>query len=129
MNEAIEEMRVLIVEDEAAIREITAAELREAGYEVVEAETGDKALSMLQQGEMPDVLFTDIRLPGKADGWTVAERFRAVSPTLPVLYATGYSVSQNPVEGSLFFRKPYRPSQVVWAIVALTGRRPEKSPE
>jgi CheY-like chemotaxis protein len=119
-------MRILLVEDEAAIREITASELRDSGYEVIEAETGDEALSFLDKGDLPDVLFTDIRLPGKADGWAVAEQFRAAKPSLPVLYATGYSVSQNPVEGSLFFRKPYRPSQVVWAIVALTGRRPEQ---
>jgi CheY-like chemotaxis protein len=119
-------MRILIVEDEAAIREITASELRDAGYDVIEAETGDEALDFLHQGNLPDVLFTDIRLPGEADGWTVAKRFRTANPKLPVLYATGYSVSQNPVEGSLFFRKPYRPSQVVWAIIALTGRRPEQ---
>jgi CheY-like chemotaxis protein len=120
-------MRVLIVEDEDTIREITAAELREAGYNVLEAPTGDEALAMLHRGEMPDVLFTDIRLPGKTDGWKVAKQFRAAAPNLPVLYATGYSGSHDPVEGSIFFRKPYRPSQIQWAIAALTGRRDPES--
>jgi CheY-like chemotaxis protein len=122
-------MRVLIVEDEDAIREITAAELREAGYDVVEATTGDEALAMLQRGEMPDVLFTDIRLPGKTDGWKVAKQFRAAAPNLPILYATGYSVSHNPVEGSIFLRKPYRPSQIQWAIAALIGDRLDQESE
>lgn len=107
------------------VREVAVQELIEAGYEVVEAGSGDDALHHLRDGPEIDVLFTDIRMPGSLDGWQLAERFRAARPSLLVLYATGYAASQTPVTGSLFFRKPYKMSQVIWGIRALTGRTSE----
>ncbi len=114
-------MRVLVVEDEALVREIAVEELVDAGYEVLEAGSGDEALRYLTGGPKIDVLFTDIRMPGAVDGWQLAERYRAAHPDLLVLYATAYATNQTPVTGSLFFRKPYKMSQVIWGIRALTG--------
>jgi|SRR3954451_4086413 CheY-like chemotaxis protein len=75
-------MNVLVVEDEWLVRELIVAELLEAGFDVVEAESGEAALARYHN---PDVLFTDVRLPGRIDGWDVAERCRASNSDLPVV--------------------------------------------
>jgi DNA-binding NtrC family response regulator len=72
-----------------------------------------------------DALFTDIRLPGRVDGWDIAEHCRNVDPELPVVYATGYShATHRPVPGSRFFHKPYRLDRVIAEIWELLGNRP-----
>jgi CheY-like chemotaxis protein len=113
-------MRVLMVEDEALIREIIGTELRDAGCDVILAECASSALARIAD-PAPDVLFTDIRLKEHAlDGWHVAERYREVYPALPVVYATAFSeVKPRPVSGSLLLRKPYRPSEVMRSFDAL----------
>ena len=112
---------ILVVEDEELVRETIAAELRDAGYIVIEAETAEQGLNVLE--EMPvGVLFTDIRLPGKMNGWELAERARSLHPELPVIYATGFSAEEpRLVSDSIFLRKPYLPSAVIAAIARLTG--------
>ena len=114
-------MKVLFVEDEELLRQLAANELRDAGYEVVEPENGTQALEQCGDREL-DVLFTDIRLPGELDGWEIAERCRDKNPSLPVIYATGYSpVDPRPVPRSLLFMKPYRFSTILAAINDLTS--------
>ena len=113
---------VLVVEDEVLIREILARELEDAGYAVLEAETGEQALSLLRiWQDRIDWLFTDIRLPGGIDGWRLAEEFRLSHPLRPVVYATAFSEEwPQQVPGSIFLRKPYRPAQVAAAFRRLT---------
>jgi DNA-binding NtrC family response regulator len=66
------------------------------------------------------VLVTDIRLPGRIDGWQIAERCREHDPDLPVIYATAFStVAARPVRGSLSLMKPYHPGEVVEAVKEL----------
>jgi len=106
--------RILLVEDEFLLRQVIAEELTDAGYEVVEA--GDGASAMAAVADV-DLLFTDIRLPGGVDGWSIAERARELRPGLPVIYATGYSAeTPRHVPGSRFFAKPYRVGAVLDAI-------------
>ena len=87
-------MKVLVVEDEWLVRELIVGELLDEGFDVVEAESGEAALARYHEHN-PDVLFTDIRLPGQIDGWDVAERCRASNSELPVVYATGRSSSAS----------------------------------
>jgi CheY-like chemotaxis protein len=69
-----------------------------------------------------DVLVTDIRLPGKVDGWQIAERSREYNPDLPVIYATGFSpVAPRPVAGSLLLHKPFLPQEIVRAVRQVTA--------
>ena len=82
--------RVLLVEDEFLVRSVLADELRDQGYEVVEAETGDRAAQLLECKSF-DVLLTDVRMPGKLDGIDLAHRARSARPTLPVLVVSGYA--------------------------------------
>jgi CheY-like chemotaxis protein len=80
-------MKVLLVEDEALVRMMAVETLEDAGFEVIEAATGEEAIEACKTHHA-DVLFTDIRLPGELSGWDVAEHCRAQHPDLPVIYAT-----------------------------------------
>ena len=117
-------MRILVVEDDPLIREFVVEALREEGYEVIHAASGEEALAWYRRGAA-DVLVTDIRLPGKIDGWQIAERCREHDPQLPVIYATGFSpVAARPVPGSVSLQKPYQPEEVVKAVQEMSrGRR------
>ncbi len=111
---------VLIVEDEALVREVAVAEFTDAGFVVIEAIDGPSALSHLGPGAAIDVLFTDIRLPGTLDGWAIARYARSVHPALPVIYATGFpGDGLAMVEGGRFIGKPYLPTAIVAAARAL----------
>jgi CheY-like chemotaxis protein len=81
---------VLVVEDDANVREYTVELLRELGYLVVEAEDAPSALRQLQRFESIDLLFTDIGLPAMT-GRELAEEARRRRPRLKVLYTTGYA--------------------------------------
>ena len=101
------EHTVLVVEDESLLRMELVDELTAAGWQIHEAATGEEALKLLAREGRIDFLVTDIRLPGKADGWAVAEAFRASYPDKAVIY-----VSANPelahrrVPASVFLSKP-----------------------
>ncbi len=111
---------VLVVEDEALVRDMIAEELRDAGYDVLEAGDGEVASGFLTTSEAVDVLFTDIRLPGQLDGWAIARLARQLRSNLPVIYATGYTVDRSAeVPGAIFLNKPYHPSQIVETIERL----------
>ena len=104
---------VLLVEDEFLIREMIAEELREAGLNVIEAENGDLAADVIAARDDIALLFTDIKLPGCTDGWEVARRARQRFRSLPVVYASGHTISRDAeVPNAIFFNKPYKPSAV-----------------
>jgi CheY-like chemotaxis protein len=111
---------VLVVEDEYLVRDLVAREISEAGFGVVEAETAEEGLRIIEEQAI-SLLFTDIRLPGSMDGWGLAEQARKLTPDLPVIYATGYSDgAPRLVSGGVFLRKPYVPSAVIEHIRRLT---------
>jgi len=107
MNAARAEFTVLVVEDEWLLRMELADELLLAGWRVREAASGEEALALLGREPGIDFLITDIRLGGAADGWDVADAFRAGHPDGAVIY-----VSANPdlaarrARGSVFLGKP-----------------------
>lgn len=111
---------VLIVEDEPLVLDMISQELIDQGFAVLEADTAEAALSIIESGQPIDVLFTDIRLPGEMDGWRLAAIVRESNPTLPVIYATGYTVERAAqVPGSVFLKKPYKPSTIAETIRSL----------
>ncbi|WP_340672337.1 response regulator transcription factor [Bradyrhizobium ottawaense] len=116
-------MSVLLVEDDPLIREFVVDALRDAGYHVIHASTGEEALAWCKR-HAADLLVTDIRLSGEVDGWQIAERCREHNPELPVIYATGFSpTAPRPVPGSRLLRKPYHPDEVVRMVKELGGKR------
>jgi len=109
-------VRILVVEDDPLICELVVEALREEGYDVIHAKNGEDALAWCER-QAADVLVTDIQLPGKIDGWQIAERCREHDPGLPVIYVTGFSAVQaRPVAGSLSLQKPYHPEDLVKAV-------------
>lgn len=82
--------RVVVVEDEAAMRLVMAEVLEELGHQVEMFEDGPIALSGLQDASRPDLLVTDVGLPGGLNGRQVADALRARYPGLKVLFVTGY---------------------------------------
>lgn len=109
------------MEDDPLIREFVVEALREEGFDVIHAADGEQALAWCGR-RAADVLVTDIRLPGKVDGWQIAERCREHNPNLPVIYATGFSpVAPRPVAGSLLLQKPFHPHEIVRAVRQVTA--------
>ena len=86
-----DEVRVLLVEDDAALAQMYRVKLERDGYTVQVAGDGVEALSMLT-GDLPDLIFLDVRLPGM-DGLTFLERLRGDSRTknVPVVIVSNYS--------------------------------------
>jgi CheY-like chemotaxis protein len=98
----------LVVEDDWFIREDIAAQFREEGWEVLEAETGAQALELLREGQSIDILVTDITLADSITGWEVAEALRHLHPQVPVIYASGgRDIESRRVLDSVSVSKPF----------------------
>jgi CheY-like chemotaxis protein len=83
---------ILLVEDNEAVRQYGSAALRELGYRVIEAPDAAAAIAVLDnQAEPVALLFTDVILPGGANGRELADQAHARRPLLPVLFTTGYT--------------------------------------
>lgn len=99
----------MVVEDEWLVRMEIADALTEAGWTVVEAATGEVAITVLEQAPRIDLLVTDIRLTGPVTGWDVAEKYRAARSDVVVIYCSGNPTDKaRQVEGSVFLPKPCR---------------------
>jgi two-component system CheB/CheR fusion protein len=111
---------LLVVEDEPLVKDSLALELEDAGFEVIAAESGDEASYILPRMRRIDLLLTDIRMPGKINGWALADMARSRRPNLPVIYTSGFSPQQGrDVEGGIFLPKPYRIGEILNAIEEL----------
>jgi CheY-like chemotaxis protein len=107
---------VLVVEDEWFLRDSIARHLREARLDVLEAGTGELALSHLEAGRSIGLVFTDIQLGGRVTGWDVGARYRKAFPEIPIIYTSGTAVAAKFTDPrSLFFPKPYEPNAIIKA--------------
>ena len=108
---------ILVVDDEATIRSLTGSILRQAGYEVHEAGSGEEALRMLEaEIRQPNLLLTDIVMPG-VNGLTLAARIHHSYPDLGVLFMSGYaSEYEDELSGSICLQKPFKPAQLLAAV-------------
>ena len=107
---------VLVVDDNLMVRDVAAAILEEAGYEVVLAANGTEAMDMLEQHPEIALLFTDVVMPG-VDGFMLADMAKIRWPMLKVLYATGFmeiatARSKPGVLHGPIIDKPYRSEQL-----------------
>jgi nitrogen-specific signal transduction histidine kinase/ActR/RegA family two-component response regulator len=124
---------ILVVEDEPAVRFLSARQLRKLGYRILEASSGAEALSIWRQhaGEI-DLLFTDIVMPDGMTGSELAETLLAEKPGLKIIYASGYSLDVVEQEFSLrkgasFLHKPYSAAAVSNLIRTLLDGRPRQA--
>ncbi|MDR3537192.1 MAG: CHASE3 domain-containing protein [Acetobacteraceae bacterium] len=109
---------VLVVEDEAAVREIACAILGDLGYHVLEATDGEDALRVFgAHAAAIDLLLTDVVLPGKVRGRELSERILAVRPAVRVLFMSGYTENSIVHHGRLddgvqLIGKPFKREQL-----------------
>ena len=119
---------ILVIEDEALVRELGEAALAEAGYTVLQAADGPAGLALLDTHPDIALLFTDVMLAGPLNGRHVADQALARRPGLPVLFTTGYSrdaiVHDGRVdEGLDLLPKPF----TAQALVAKVGQMLEEA--
>ncbi len=119
--------RILVVEDEDAIREFVVINLKRAGYEVVEANCGEAALQKYEQenGNF-DVAILDIMMPG-IDGFTVCRELRQKSGNIGIIMLTARTQEMDKVSGLMlgaddYVTKPFSPSELVARVDALYRR-------
>ncbi|WP_137124621.1 ATP-binding protein [Roseomonas sp. HF4] len=112
--------RVLLVEDEAALRLLARRALTEAGHVVEVAEDAEAALAAVEAGFRPDLLVSDVTMPGEMDGLGLAEALRARLPGLPVILVSGYAAATVGEglagRGVRFLEKPFRMAELVAAV-------------
>jgi CheY-like chemotaxis protein len=81
---------VLVAEDEVLIRWVVAEHLRERGYRVIEAGSGDEAIDILRRTALTvDVVFADVQMPGSMDGFAVARWVRQQRPNIKTVLTSG----------------------------------------
>lgn len=118
--------KVLILEDEQNIRSFVVINLKRAGYEVIEAETGQEALDKLQQFPDIGVAILDIMLPD-IDGFEVCRRIRATSMQIGVIMLTARTQEMDKITGLMtgaddYVTKPFSPAELTARIDALFRR-------
>ena len=108
---------VLVVEDELLIRLMLSDRLRDVGYRVIEACNSDEAL-VLMGTSVPDLIISDVRMPGSLDGLGLLAVVRETLPTLPVIITSGHlQATVATADGATqFVAKPYSLELVIKAV-------------
>ncbi len=108
---------ILVVEDEVLIRIDISEALRSEGFEVLEASNADEAISILACGVAVAMVFTDIRMPGKADGLDLARYVRTNHRTTKVMITSGhFPAHQLEAEFGQLISKPYTHERIIEEI-------------
>ena len=118
--------KILVLEDEAGIRSFIAINLRRAGYEVVEAESGEEALTLLEKHRDIRLALLDVMLPG-IDGFEVCRRIRATGSNIGIIMLTARSQEMDKVTGLMtgaddYVTKPFSPAELTARVDALMRR-------
>ena len=108
--------KVMVLEDESSIRSFIVINLRRAGYDVIEAETGEEALDKLKENTDTRVALLDIMLPG-IDGFEVCRRIRATNTKIGIIMLTARSQEMDKVTGLMtgaddYVTKPFSPAEL-----------------
>ena len=90
--------KILVVEDEVAIREFEVINLRRVGYETVEAGSGEEALAVYEEHGDIDIALLDISMPGM-DGLTLCKELRRRSPALGIIMLTARAQEMDKIHG------------------------------
>ena len=117
---------ILVVEDDALVRNFVTAQLMGLGYTAVAAADGPAALEKLKNGERFDLLFTDVVMPGGISGRQLADEAEKIRPGLKVLYTSGYTddtiMHHGRLDpGVLLLQKPYRKGELARMVRQALG--------
>ena len=118
--------KILIVEDEEAIREFEAINLRRSGYETVEAGSGEEALAIFDAEPDFDIALLDVSMPGM-DGFTLCKELRKRTQTLGIIMLTARTQEMDKISGLMmgaddYITKPFSPSELLARIDSLYRR-------
>ena len=118
--------KVLVLEDESSIRDFIVINLRRAGYDAIEAETGEEALEQLRENPDVTVALLDIMLPG-IDGFEVCRRIRATNTKIGIIMLTARTQEMDKVTGLMtgaddYVTKPFSPAELTARVDALYRR-------
>jgi PAS domain S-box-containing protein len=113
-------VRVLVVDDDATVREVTAGFLSDLGHDTVEAADGDAALRVLEDDPSVRLMVADFAMP-RMTGAELSERARAMRPDLPILLVTGYAELAKLAAGIPVLHKPYRQADLAEQVAMLLG--------
>jgi CheY-like chemotaxis protein len=117
---------VLLVEDEPSVRAIAARSLERGGFRVLQASGGAAALDMVDRHGQPDLVLTDLMMPG-IGGTELARRLKERWPDLPILFMSGYSVEDLLRQGAIgderaIIQKPFTPDSLVRGVAAALAK-------
>ena len=119
--------KILIVEDEVAIREFEAINLKRVGYETVEAGSGEEALEIYDSDpEGFDIALLDVMMPGM-DGFALCKELRNRSNSLGIIMLTAKSQEMDKISGLMigaddYITKPFSPTELLARVDALYRR-------
>lgn len=118
--------KVLVLEDEDDIRAFIVINLKRAGYEIVEASTGEQALKLVEKSEDIDMAVLDVMLPG-IDGLEVCKQIREKNKTMGIIMLTAKSQELDKISGLTmgaddYMVKPFSPAELVARIDAVVRR-------
>lgn len=121
-------MKILILEDEFAIRSFVALNLKREGYQVIEAETGEEALRLYDENRDIEIALLDVMLPG-ITGFDVCKEIRTKNPAVGIIMLTARTQETDKIQGldygaDDYITKPFSPKELMARIRSL-GRRIE----
>jgi CheY-like chemotaxis protein len=112
---------ILVVEDDRLVRDYVLTQLRSLGYVTLEAANAAEAIAIVKAGQVFDLLFTDVIMPGGLNGRQLADELQKIKPGLKVLFTSGYT--ENAIihhgrldTGVILLAKPYRKSEMAAMI-------------
>ena len=126
--------RIMIVEDEAAIREFEAINLKRVGYSVIEAGSGEEALEIFDSDlDGIDIALLDISMPGM-DGFTLCKELRQRSATLGIIMLTARTQEMDKISGLMigaddYITKPFSPTELLARVDSLYRRVEMQAPK
>jgi len=119
--------KILIAEDEDVIRDFIVINMRRAGYEITDVDSGEKALEVFgAHGGNFDVVLLDIMMPG-IDGFEVCKQIRAASPSIGIIMLSAKTQEMDKVSGLMlgaddYIVKPFSPTELVARVDAVYRR-------
>ena len=119
-------VRILLVDDDAEVRTVTAAYLTEMGHRVVEAADGTSALDILRADDQLDLLIADFAMPGMT-GTDLADTARKIRPDIGILLVTGYADPKRLPDGYLMLHKPFSRAELAAKVTEAAQREQKRS--
>lgn len=119
-------LTILVIEPDVLVRTTIAQYLRECGYKVIEGTAAQDVWTALETAPRVDIIFSEVRLPGGMDGFSLASRVRQTHPNVDVILTssvTGAAEKSKELCDEGPIGKPYHPTDLITRIQRLRARR------